>query len=125
MIRNLTLAALAFAVLAGTIGRAAAQDYRYYDRDDYRYHRGYDRDGDRHYDFREGMQTARQIGFQDGAQVAREDSWRTTAPRVATSVNLEAGMNTANTTRRLTTTGIRAHIRATATAITTATTGKR
>src|SRR5205085_428535 len=31
MIRNLTLAALAFAVLAGTIGRAAAQDYRYYD----------------------------------------------------------------------------------------------
>ncbi|HEV2697242.1 MAG TPA: hypothetical protein VGU90_04560 [Terriglobales bacterium] len=76
MIRNLTLAALAFAVFAGTIGYAAAQDHRYYDRDDYRYHRDYDRDGDRHYDFREGMQTARQIGFQDGAQVAREDSWR-------------------------------------------------
>ena len=30
-------AALLVSVLAGTVGFAAAQDYRYYDRDDYRY----------------------------------------------------------------------------------------
>jgi len=76
---KLTLAALAFAVCAGTIGYASAQDYRYYDRDDYGYQRSYDhdryRDGNR-YDFREGMHTAREIGYRDGAQVAREDSWR-------------------------------------------------
>ena len=54
---KLTLAALAFAVFAGTIGYATAQDYRYYDRDDYRYQRSYDHDGYRdgnRYDFREG-----------------------------------------------------------------------
>jgi hypothetical protein len=62
--------ALALAVLAGSVGVAAAQDYRYYDRDGYRYERGY-RGG-----FREGMRAARQTGFQDGAQVAREDMWR-------------------------------------------------
>jgi hypothetical protein len=74
MKRKLTLAALAFAVFAGTIGYAAAQDRRYYDDDDYRYHRDYDHDGYRH-DFREGMQRAGDIGYQDGMQVAREDSW--------------------------------------------------
>jgi hypothetical protein len=76
---KLTLAALAFAVFAGTIGYATAQDDRYYDRDDYRYQRSYDHDGYRdgnRYDFREGIHTAREIGYQDGVQVAREDSWR-------------------------------------------------
>jgi hypothetical protein len=76
---KLTLAALAFAVFAGTIGYATAQDYRYYDRDDYRYQRSYDYDGYRdgnRYDFREGIHTAREIGYRDGARVAREDSWR-------------------------------------------------
>lgn len=54
--------------LAGTTGIAAAQDYRYYDRDNYGY---YDR-GDWH----EGMRAARQFGWRDGSQVAREDMWR-------------------------------------------------
>lgn len=76
MKRKLSLAALAFAVFAGTIGYAAAQDYGYYDRDDSRYHRDYDRDDYQHYDLREGMHSAREIGFQDGTQTAREDSWR-------------------------------------------------
>lgn len=62
-------AALALAVLAGSVAVAAAQDYRY-DRDGDRYERGY------RGDFREGMQAAREIGFQDGSQVAREDMWR-------------------------------------------------
>lgn len=80
MKRKLSFAALAFAVFAGTIGLAAAQDGRY-DRDDDYYHRGYDRDDyryDRDYDrheFREGMRAAREIGYQDGEQTAREDSW--------------------------------------------------
>jgi hypothetical protein len=74
-------AALLVSVLAGTVGFAAAQDYRYYDRDDYRYgdnryeNRYYDRD-DYHDNFRRGMHVARQLGFRDGAQVAREDMWR-------------------------------------------------
>jgi hypothetical protein len=83
MKRKLSLAALAFAVFAGTIGLATAQDGRSYDRDDDRYyHRDYDRDDyrydrdhDRH-EFREGIQTAHQLGYQDGMQVGREDSWR-------------------------------------------------
>jgi len=74
MKRNLTLAALAFAMFAGTMGFAAAQDGRYSDRDDYRYDRDYDRGSSRH-EFREGMQRAGDIGYQDGMQVAREDSW--------------------------------------------------
>jgi hypothetical protein len=82
MKRKLSLAALAFAVFAGTIGFAAAQDGRYYDRDDDYYNRGYDRDDYRYdrgyerHDFHEGMEAARQIGYQDGFQVAREDAWR-------------------------------------------------
>jgi hypothetical protein len=74
-----TMAALALTVLAGTAGYAAAQDYRYYDRDDNRYYDRYDnRDYDR-YDgrySRRGIHVAREIGFRDGAAVAREDMWR-------------------------------------------------
>ena len=97
MNNKLRLAALALAVVAGTAGYAAAQDYRYddrddnpyynrddsryYDRDDSRYYdrddnRYYDRDSYRHGNFRRGMRVARQIGFRDGSQVAREDMWR-------------------------------------------------
>ena len=71
-----TMAALTLAVLAGTVGYAAAQDYRY-DRDGDRY---YDRDDNRYYDrddrFRDGFHVAREFGFRDGAAVAREDMWR-------------------------------------------------
>jgi hypothetical protein len=79
MKRKLTLTALAFAVLTCTIGVAGAQDGRRYDDDDYRYHRDYDRDdyrGDYRHDFREGMSVAYNLGYRDGIQVAREDSWR-------------------------------------------------
>ena len=76
MKRKVTLAALTFAFIAGTIGYSAAQDRRYSDDDDYRYQRSYDRDGDRYrHEFREGRRAARELGYQDGAQVAREDSW--------------------------------------------------
>jgi hypothetical protein len=103
MKNQLRLAALAFAVVAGSAGYAAAQDYRYDDRDDNRYdqrdsrygdrddnrydqrdnrygdrddNRYYDRDGYRYDNFRRGLHVARDIGFRDGAQVAREDMWR-------------------------------------------------
>src|SRR5712692_5797453 len=89
MKNQLRLAALAFAVVAGSAGYAAAQDYRYDDRDDNRYdqrdnsryvdrddNRYYDRDGYRYDNFRRGLHVAREIGFRDGAQVAREDLWR-------------------------------------------------
>lgn len=66
---KLALAALALAVVTGASGLASAQDGRYYDRDDYRY---YDRDDS----FRYGLKVARDVGFNDGAQVAREDMWR-------------------------------------------------
>ena len=57
--------------LVGSVGMAAAQDYRYHDRDDYY---GYNRyDGG---DFRRGMDVARIVGFEDGEQQAREDMWR-------------------------------------------------
>ena len=68
MTHKLKLALMAITFLAGTIGVAAAQDYRYYDRDDY-----YRSDRD---DFRRGMQVARSIGHEDGEQAAREDMWR-------------------------------------------------
>jgi hypothetical protein len=62
-----TVLALVLAV-AGTSAIAAAQDYRYYDRDDYGYYnRG---------EFREGMRAAREFGWRDGSEVAREDMWR-------------------------------------------------
>lgn len=72
MKNTLKFAALGLAVLAGTAGYATAQDDRYYDRDDNRYqNRYYDRD-----DFGRGRHVAREIGFRDGAEVAREDMWR-------------------------------------------------
>jgi hypothetical protein len=80
MTRKLRMAALLVTVLAGTVGFAAAQDYRYYDRDD-RYNGYYDRDdyynrdGYRYGNFRRGMHVAREFGYRDGAQVAREDMW--------------------------------------------------
>ena len=75
MKHTFSVLALVFAVLAGTVGYASAQEGRYDDRDDYRYQRDYDHDS-YHRDFREARQTAREIGYQDGMQVAREDSWR-------------------------------------------------
>lgn len=89
-----TLAMLG-AMLAGTVGFAAAQDGRYYDQDDYRYQnrtvdddgyryqdRAYDRDDDGYENrgygrdrFRYGMHEAREFGFRDGASVARQDLW--------------------------------------------------
>ena len=59
MLRNIRLAALAVAVVFGSSGAALAQGW-HYDRGDYDYGRG-------------GFRIARDIGFQDGAQVARED----------------------------------------------------
>lgn len=61
--------ALILTAIVGTAGIAAAQDYRYYDRDDYN-NRYYDRG-----DFREGMHAAREFGWRDGSEVAREDMW--------------------------------------------------
>ena len=78
-----TLAMIA-TVLAGTAGIAAAQDGRYYDRDDYRYENraydnndyGYNTGYYNHRSFRHGMHEAREFGFRDGTTVAREDSYR-------------------------------------------------
>lgn len=70
MSNRFKIAALTLGLMAGTVGMAAAQDYRYYDRDDYGYH-SYDRD-----DFRQGMREAREFGSRDGASVAREDMWK-------------------------------------------------
>lgn len=70
---KLALAALALAVITGASGLAAAQDSGYYDRDNNRYGNRYNDRDDR---FRYGLKVARDVGFNDGAQVAREDSWR-------------------------------------------------
>lgn len=67
MSKRLKAAAILLSMLAGMAGIAAAQDYRYYDRDDHGY---YDRDG-----FRDGMRVAREFGWRDGAEVARQDMW--------------------------------------------------
>lgn len=67
MKNRLALAALALALVTGASGLATAQDGRY-DRDDNRY---YDRDDSSH----RARDVARDFGFQDGAQVAREDMW--------------------------------------------------
>jgi hypothetical protein len=67
MTNKFKIAAMTLGLLAGTAGVAAAQDYRYYDRDDNRY---YDQD-----DFRGGMRAAREFGWRDGSEVAREDMW--------------------------------------------------
>jgi hypothetical protein len=71
---KISLAMLAFALLAGTVSFAAAQDRRYDDDDGYRSQR-YDSDDYRH-DFREGGKRAWEFGYQDGIEVAREDSGR-------------------------------------------------
>jgi hypothetical protein len=69
------MAALGLAVLVGS-SFAVAQDWRH-DRDnDDRYDNRYDNRYDRGYAFNNGLRFAHQTGFQDGAQVAREDSWR-------------------------------------------------
>ncbi|MBV9180576.1 MAG: hypothetical protein JO356_04635 [Acidobacteria bacterium] len=75
---KLRRALLACAIFAGLLGYAAAEDHSYYDRDDYRYdHDGYRYDRDDYgADFRHGMHVARDIGFRDGAEIAREDMWR-------------------------------------------------
>lgn len=65
---KLTLAAMVLAIVAGSAGMAAAQGYPY-DHDNNRY---YDRDDS----FRRGMDVARDLGYRDGAQVAREDMWK-------------------------------------------------
>lgn len=79
------MATMIVAVLASTAGIAAAQDYRYYNRDgdryqdedDYRYDNNYyNREGYGYDNFRRGMHVAREIGYRDGAEVAREDMWR-------------------------------------------------
>jgi hypothetical protein len=66
--RNLfRMVALGLAVAVSSAGLAVAQD-----RDDYRY----DRDRDYRYDdLQSGLRIAHEIGYQDGAQVAREDAW--------------------------------------------------
>ena len=75
-------AALMIAVLAGTAGIAAAHDW---DDDDYRYDNGYYNQNYGYgygygngygYNYRMLARVARDYGFRDGAQVAREDSWR-------------------------------------------------
>lgn len=73
MKRKLSMAALIFAMFAGTVGYAAAQDWRYGDRDDNRYYS--DRDDYRFDNFRRGMDVARDVGFNDGVQTARADIW--------------------------------------------------
>ena len=72
MQQKLKVAALLLGLVAGTAASLAAQDYRYYDRDDddYRYH-----DGDRD-DYRQAVHVAREFGFRDGSTVAREDLYR-------------------------------------------------
>ena len=60
------MAALGLAVLVGSTGFAVAQDWDH-DRDDSRY------DHDRYY--HRDLRVAHEIGYQDGAQVAREDMW--------------------------------------------------
>ena len=73
--RNLfRMAALGLAVLVGS-SFAVAQRWDH-DRDDHRYDRDYRYDRGGYDSFRNGMRVAHEIGYQDGFQVAREDSWR-------------------------------------------------
>ena len=67
---KLRLVAMAIALLAGTVGYAAAQDWRY-DREDNRY---YDND-DHRGNFERGAQVAHEFGFRDGQEAARGDVW--------------------------------------------------
>ncbi len=73
------MAALGLAVLVGS-SFAMAQDWRH-DRDnddDDRYDNRYDNRYDRGhgYDYGRSLRFAHEVGYNDGAQVAREDSWR-------------------------------------------------
>lgn len=70
MNHSLKKAAMLLAALAGTAAAAASQDYRYPDDDRYQ-NRYEDRE-----EIREGMRVAREFGFRDGSQVAREDLWK-------------------------------------------------
>jgi len=63
------MAALGVAVVLGSAGFAAAQDWGH-ERDDYRYDRSYG-----YNNFEGGRRFAHQMGYQDGSQVAREDMW--------------------------------------------------
>jgi hypothetical protein len=83
MTNKIKTALMGFAFLLGSISLAAAQDYRYYNRDDY-YNDNY-YNNDRSYygydsydrgDFYRGMKVARTIGHEDGEAQAREDMWR-------------------------------------------------
>ncbi len=69
MKNRLRLATTVLAIVARGAGFAAAQDYRYGARDDNRY---YARDNS----FRRSLDMARDFGFRDGAEVAREDMWK-------------------------------------------------
>src|SRR5579863_5325748 len=69
MKNKLALAALVLAVVTSASGLAAAQDGRYGDRDDNRYY-------DSAAGYQRGFDVARDFGFRDGAQVAREDMWK-------------------------------------------------
>lgn len=68
MKRKLRLAAMAIALLAGTVGYLAAQDGDY-DRDDNRY---YGNDGYRD-NFERGIKAAHEFGFRDGQEAGRGD----------------------------------------------------
>ena len=61
---------LGLAVLVGS-SFANAQNWGY-DRDDYRYDRGY---GYGYDNFRHGLRVAHEVGYRDGLRVAREDTW--------------------------------------------------
>lgn len=77
MNQKLRNAALMIAVLAGSAGLAAAQGW--YGGDDYRYGNGqysYGYNDGYGYNFRMLTRVARDFGFRDGSQVAREDTWR-------------------------------------------------
>jgi len=67
MKKKIRMAAMFVAAVAGTAGIASAQDYRYYDNGN----RYYDRD-----DYGQCARVAREFGWRDGSQVAREDMWR-------------------------------------------------
>ena len=74
---KMKMAALVVAMLAGTVGVASAHDWDddngYRDADDYRYSNNYEYNHD---NFRRGMHVAREFGFRDGVQTAREDMGR-------------------------------------------------
>jgi hypothetical protein len=72
MKKLLQIAALGLAVVAATAGSAVAQVYHHNrDGDDSRADRAYP-----YGNFQRGTQVARDIGYQDGARVAREDTWK-------------------------------------------------